>query len=250
MKRIAILFEAYSDIVNVRNTILAHEAGSYSVSSYTSPSLFISSLTSMSFDLLIMDPAFPVLGQNILFTLDYIPGNLPVIIVSNMIHLKKVTLLHPNVVTFYTHDQSQTLLMNEINRILSGTSGEKVIFFDEQFVFPKKNINLKKDSLRYFTRDIRYFQHAKNNIYHIFFTDGSSSSEYSLPFYEVLASIQSQNVTSLAPIQSGLVVNKYLINDIWRHRNGRWQFTLLGLKNTYFTISPKYKNEFKDFING
>ncbi|GEM_PF-3056002 len=249
MKHIAVLLETYSDLVTIRNVILSHDAGTYSVSSFTNPSSFISSLHSISFDLLVMDLAFPVLGQNILFILDYIPSSLPVIIVSNMIHLKKLALLHPNVVSFYTFDQSQTLLMNDINRLLAGTPDEKIIFFDEQFVFPKEPIRFKKNSLSYFTRDIRYFQRGKNNIYHIFFTDGTSSSEYSVPFYEVLASMHSQKITSLVPVQSGLVVNKYLINTLWRHRNGRWQFTLLGLENTYFTISPKYKNELIEFMD-
>ena len=194
-------------------------------------------------DLILLDLEFTKENVTAASVLGKFPNELPIIIVSNLVHFQKPLNLKANVKGFIPKSELHLLPACVLEILIPSHSSEHNI---KTLIFPPRNQYQLAEGIR--IEDIRFIDFYDRNVYQIHLTNGSSKEIVSLPFKHICKLIESQNITCLQQISRNEIINTNYISSISKLTNGRIEITLVNLPSRKFYVGRKHKEQFDLFF--
>ena len=243
MKTILIVDDVKADAIKMKNMILSQHNKEKYIFKYID-NLFncIRFLHIHKVDLILLDLEFTEQNITAASFLNEFPSDIPIIIVSNLIHFQKPLSLKINVKGFVPKSQLQSLpntILEVFQPFLSASKTPTV------FVFPPSKHTLFPEGIR--IADIRFIEFSTRNTYHIHLTDGTCKKINSVPFKTICSLIKTQNITCLQQVSRNEIINANYISTIAKLNNGRIEVTLVNLPTRKFCIGKKHEKNFEIF---
>lgn len=244
MKTILIVDDIKADALKMKDMVLSQHDKNKFIFKYTD-NLFdcFRFLQIHKVDLILLDLEFTNKNITAASFLNEFPADIPIIIVSNLVHFQKPLSLKVNVKGFVSKSQLHDLpnIISEIFQPFPST-----IQTHKVFIFPPSKHNPFPEGIR--IADIRFIDFFARSTYQIHLVDGTCKEINSVPFKTICSLLQSQNISCLQQVSRNEIINTNYISTITKLNNGRIELTLVNLPNRKFCIGRKHESNFRMFL--
>ena len=190
-------------------------------------------------DLILLDLEFTLAKESTIYLIDQIDPNIPIIVVSNLIHYQRQLRLKVNVSGFVPKTQLNQLVPSIIELLTS----RNLISRPSDYIFPVSHKDSIPEAIE--IRDILYIDVFGYKEYKIYYRGGTNSIIKSVNFKDLCQDISSKNIRELQPIARNQIINVNYIKEAHLEKNGRVSLTLIGVNNE-FHVGKNYTNLFRD----
>ena len=180
-------------------------------------------------DLMLLDLEFQKEHMTSVYLLGDISPEIPVIIISNLLHYQRSLTQRINVKGFIPKSRLDVQLPDAVLQVLKP---RKTI--PDAVIFPAASTSSMAESIS--IRRIIWLEQVGRRSYRVYLNDGKDLEVKSVPFTELLKSFASQRIEDLKPVSRGQMINTGYIHDIFRERNGRIFIAMVSRERPYQAI--------------